>query len=119
MLAKTQEEKLSGYSGSLRTYSIRQVPDTSSGSEGGMSETFWKRLGNLGLKISILKNALFAHTDTHSVVSRSEVWRLHTSKDKRSIPQTNFLYFIDATCNFLLPSSSFLISNPKSYKPQF
>lgn len=42
MLAKTQEEKSSGYSGSLCTYSIRQVPDMSSCLEGGMLETFGK-----------------------------------------------------------------------------
>lgn len=40
MLAKTREEKFTGYSGSLRTYSVRQVPDTSSGPEGGMSAMF-------------------------------------------------------------------------------
>lgn len=38
MLAKTREENCSGYSGSLRTYSNRQVPDMSSGPEGGMLE---------------------------------------------------------------------------------
>lgn len=39
MLAKTQQEEFGGYSGSLRTYSIRQVPDINSGPEGGMLET--------------------------------------------------------------------------------
>lgn len=40
MLAKTQEEKCSGYSDSLRKYCIRQVPDMSSGPEEKMLETF-------------------------------------------------------------------------------
>ncbi len=42
MLAKTQ---FTDYSGSLRTYSIREVPDMSSGPEGGMPEAsgnVWK-----------------------------------------------------------------------------
>lgn len=40
MLAKTQEEKCCGYSGSLRTYTAsKSVPDMNSGPEGGVVET--------------------------------------------------------------------------------
>lgn len=65
MLAKTQEETFSGYSGSLRTYSIRQVPDMSSGPEGGMSETFgsvWEILELKDLYIGTLYLYIQIHT---------------------------------------------------------
>lgn len=66
--ATTHEEKFRGYSVSLRTYSVRRVPDGSAGAQRGTSE----RLETFGIRRFYMLEC-FISTYTHTAVTASVV----------------------------------------------